>query len=191
MARQLAYCNVGARYLDVDPSHPTLRSKSYFKRFQGYLKSFPENYKQGTGLFLWGPYGAGKTSLAVCVMKEALQHGLEPYMVRAGKIPQAIIEKPDIAWLRSTGNVPEDIVLQSCDVLVIDNLNKELSGKWQSMALEDLVRDRYEDRLITVVTSNLPPGELSQVVSEGTVSLLADTTVPLEVSGVKWRRKLE
>jgi len=189
MWRLLELCGVGERYFRVDLDHTKIKNSAHRKEIGKYLFKFKDYLVQGTGLYIYGDYGVGKTSLAVGVMKRALLVDCRPYLVRASEIPRIIIEKTEIDYLWGMGTVPERNVLQNCDLLVIDNLNEELSGKWQSTALEDLVRDRYEAKLATIVTSNLPPAKLSTLTSAGCASLMGDTMAPIQVKGVTWRTR--
>lgn len=188
LRRMLALCCVGARYFDANPEHGGLVPRKHYKPFKRFLNGFEKNLEVGKGLFIYGDFGTGKTSLAVIVMKKALYRNLNPFFVRASWLPKVVIEKPRVNYLTGDDVLVKDIC-ETCDVLVIDNLNEELAGKWQSTALEDLIRDRYEEKKMTIVTSNMSPKSLSLVVSRGTTSLMGDTLTPLKASGPSWRAK--
>lgn len=113
---------------------------------------------EAKGLFLWGNVGAGKTSLAVAVLKERLAEG------KAG----LFIETPDLLdrIRRSYGddgpNADEVIdAARTVPVLVLDDLGVEVPNDWTREKLYQIINARYSWELETICTTNLPPSRLA------------------------------
>ena len=63
-----------------------------------YRKNIVEMAKTGSGLLLSGNPGVGKTSVAACVIKEAVSAGLSSYFVTHAELKELRFEKRDSVW---------------------------------------------------------------------------------------------
>lgn len=114
-------------------------------------------------LFLCGPTGRCKTSLAICVLKEAL---------KAGKSGLYVIVAELMIKLQATFNRDSDIsqdellnAVNRVDWLVLDELALESQQKTSSYVLRMLyliIQKRADMGLYTVITSNLSPRDLER-----------------------------
>ncbi len=103
-------------------------------------------------LLLYGPVGTGKTFLACAVLRRLL--------LTFGHSGRFVDFQTLLSRLRDTyaKKTPEGSLLgplQSTDVLVIDELGKgRTENEWQLEKLDELIGARYNERRVTILTTN-------------------------------------
>jgi DNA replication protein DnaC len=130
---------------DTDSQRVALRKASQF------VDSFPVVDK---GLLFHGPYGVGKTHLAVGILKA---------VIRKTAAKGYFFETPDLLrQVRNTYNAQVDETemgvlkpILAADVLVLDDLGTEKTSEWVQEMLGLLINSRYNTRRPTILTSNL------------------------------------
>jgi DNA replication protein DnaC len=130
---------------DTDSQRVALR------RAQAFVDAFPVIDK---GLLFHGPYGVGKTHLAVAILKAVIRKcGAKGYF----------FETPDLLrQVRHTYNNRVDETemgvlapVLSAELLVLDDLGTEKTSEWVQETLGLVVNTRYNARRPTILTSNL------------------------------------
>lgn len=118
------------------------------------IKEFGNNSMHG--LYLHGGTGTGKTLISSTILNELVRLYQTP--VRYAKITRDILGK-----LRASFNPNSEIYgegmkieseLASIPVLVIDDFGVNRETEWVTSVLYDLVDARYENNLLTIITSN-------------------------------------
>lgn len=147
----------------------------------------------GEGLYIQGPFGCGKTHLAMAIAKRALAAGRTARVTSSMRI---------LAQIRGAygGGADEGAVFRSLAnpwLLVIDDLGKDAPTEWAVSMLYRVVNERYEQMRPTVVTSNYSKRELvdrltvkgDSSTAEALVSRLFEMTRKVELSGEDRRLK--
>ena len=111
-------------------------------------------------LLLAGAYGTGKTHLAYAIAGELLRRS-EP--VYAASMPEMLTTIRN-GFNDAQGYSAEQRIraLRTVSVLVLDDWGTEKGSDWVSETMFSVLNARYNDRLPTVVTTNLSPAELTR-----------------------------
>ncbi len=159
--------NIGGRVVGMIP--PNMRNRMTFEAFNpdgnGHLadfqreslraaKSYVQRWANNPNgwLSLHGPYGVGKTHLAVAAAAERENHGDEIFFATVADL---------LDYLRATfapdSPITHDDLLdriRTADVLVLDDMGAERSTPFAEDKLFQIVGYRYEERLPTIVTTS-------------------------------------
>jgi DNA replication protein DnaC len=158
------------------------------KKVRDFVAELDSKLEQGTGLWLSGDTGTGKTTLAMLVSKEALSRG---HSVAIYSLPKLL------ARIRRTYDEEpgEDSYsaffqrLTSVDLLHIDDFGAEKRSDWVLEQLYALVNERYEDERSIMLTTNLYVDKLEDQIGRRTVSRLTETCEQVALFGID--RRLE
>ena len=176
------------------------------------LAADPDAFEAATGragLGLGGKPGRGKTGLACAVGAALLARGQDVTFVRWGTLADDAFAALGGRRERRGANVPRFTAggapvpgnadglgavtgpLAAVDVLIIDDLG-EAGATSQPDLLRRVLREvlwpRYERRAVTLVTTNLPTGELEAQFGEAAVSRLSGLLRWVVVDGADERR---
>lgn len=111
-------------------------------------------------LILAGPVGTGKTHLSYAIAGELLKRAVPVY---AASVPEML------AMIRSGFSDAQGLsaeqrltTLRTIEVLVLDDWGTEKGSDWVSETMFTVLNARYNERLATVITTNLSPVELAK-----------------------------
>lgn len=154
------------------------------KSFIGdYIDNIDSNFDNNKGLFLCGSNGVGKTMLSCIILKEAYRHR---YTARRTTFVE-YIDKYTRVW--SSKNSDEKELFEdelytyykAVEFLVLEEVGKEIDSKVAAPILEDLLRYREDNGLVTILCTNLNPEMISDRYGESCMSLLKGNTIPLTI----------
>lgn len=123
-----------------------------------------DTLRDGGGIYVYGVQGAGKTWMACRIAKGWLSRGLgDARFVSSVKL---------LSEIGSTygGNGSEEQVLAKyslCDLLVVDDLGKEVPNQWSLSKLFDIFDSRYANNRPTIVTTQFDSASLARRMSNG------------------------
>jgi DNA replication protein DnaC len=107
------------------------------------------------GLFLEGQPGVGKTHLAVAVLKQIVQtSGARGLFYDTRDLLRVIRSTYDPSIRTTELEVLRPVM--SADLLVLDDLGAEKTSEWVEETMNLIVNTRYNDRRLTIFTSNYP-----------------------------------
>jgi DNA replication protein DnaC len=155
------------------------------------LKAFAQNeylgksyYKDGTGLFLWGEMGTGKTMLANLILKDLIKSGKRCYAITV----EQMIDEFTEGWKSPEDKRWFDRKVRYSDVLLLDDLGKERNrGSLPESTINNLLRDRVQTGRVTLVTTNLDPEFLGQAYGSSSLDLLYEANLDAEFTGTSVR----
>lgn len=183
------------RYRGVSFDRPPLsdmarapESATVTRAVRAYAEDIDQRLDAGEGLWLSGPVGTGKTTLAMAVSRAAIQAGRS---VAIYSMPRLL------ARVRRTfdGAAGEDSYSQfferltSVDLLHIDDLGAEKQSDWVLEQLYSIVDERYGAMRSMIVTSNLSYDDLREQIGDRVVSRLTETCEELPLEGNDMRNR--
>lgn len=144
------------------------------------------------GLYLYGPYGSGKTSLAVGLAMWATRNKMYSYFVKYIDLYEIMRDNPE--WHEESESGVWDR-LKVTPLVVIDDLFRhkdDRTGKMNLVALERLIEARMEDPdLITIFTANHALEEYEGTEQERAATLIMQCSYLLKISGVNFRKMMQ
>ena len=158
LARLLRYSNLGAltrltfdNLARAGTSH-NIRDQATFQRCVEDAEAFTQD-AQGW-LVLVGASGSGKTHIAAAIANRCLEHGT----------PALFVVVPDLLdHLRAAYKPDADISydqlfeqVRNAPVLILDDLGTQSATPWAQEKLFQIINHRFNARLPTVVTTNVP-----------------------------------
>ena len=153
--RRLGDANIPKRYQHCTLGNFTAYNESLERavaQARRVADAFPEVSR---GLFLEGQPGVGKTHLAVAVLKQAIQQtGARGLFYDTRDLLRLIRSTYD----PSTRTTELDILrpVMTAELLVLDDLGAEKTSEWVDETMNLIVNTRYNERRLTVFTSNYP-----------------------------------
>ncbi len=119
---------------------------------------YAKREKKLIGLYLYGGTGCGKTMLCCALLNELIR--FHKTSVRFAKIGRDIIAKLRSSYNPNSGIYGEGIKIEerlsSVPVLLIDDFGMHRETEWVQSVLYNLIDTRYENDLLTLITSNDP-----------------------------------
>ena len=143
-------------------------------------------------LFITGGTGTGKTFLCNCIAREILNAGYSVIYLSAFKL-FGILRDQVFKDSRSqdTVNAPDD--LNSCDLLIIDDLGTELTNTLTQSVFFDCINERLLRNRHTIISTNLSIAQISKNYSERVFSRIAERYTYIKLLGqdIRISKKME
>jgi DNA replication protein DnaC len=144
---RLTFTNLNARGRSPNP-----QDQKQFGALVDDARAFAD--EPGGWILIHGPSGAGKTHVAAAITNRCIEHGQ----------PALFVVVPDLLdHLRAAYNPGSEIgydslfeQVRNANVLVLDDLGTQNATAWAQEKLFQIINHRYNARLPTVVTTNLP-----------------------------------
>lgn len=159
-----------------------------------YVEIFKDSMQNnGSGLYIYGPAGTGKTMLASLIVNEII---LE-YQTRALFIN---ITRDFFSPIRSTYNSENEQYgkgekifnkIASAELLVIDDFGVQSDSEWEKRTLYDLINIRYERVLPTIITSNEEPRKWKELFAGRIYSRLEEVSEMIFIESIDYRSRLK
>ena len=183
--------------------------KEAVARCHQYAKDL-EKIKKGVGLFFHGPYGTGKTHLAVATIYEAINNNQDAFIKRPGPwdydtgyqtgMKFTFVSVVDLlSTIRDSFNGTDtkrkkasDLLHQvRCDeIVILDDIGAEKPSEWVEEQLYGLIDLRYRMERATIFTTNCSiPKELEKQIGARAVSRIIDMTDGIKVDGPDYRKR--
>lgn len=139
-------------------------------------------------IFLCGSTGVGKTFLANCIAREAIETGHTVVYLSAVRFFEILA---DITFDRRQQDRENDF-LYDCDLLIIDDLGTEMVNSFVQTQLFNCINERMIRDKHTVISSNLAVQELKERYSERVFSRIASdyTIIKLYAKDIRIQKKL-
>ncbi len=159
-----------------------------------YAARIRHHRKEGTGIFLYGMNGVGKTHLAVSVQKAAIRQGFRTQFANLAGIINLYVA----GWYDSAKVDLYNKRVKNSDFLVIDDVGKGFQSERSELApsvFDELIRYRTNRLLPTIYTTNASLTNLSERYGMSVASLIEGNAIKLyfedKASFPDWRKVQE
>lgn len=153
------------------------------------IEELPRDSRLGKGAIFYGAHGYGKTSAAAIMLKAAMARGGQCFHRIASSVEHAYEKR----WVETNRDGVQvwDLLTQQ-QFVTLDDLGQEQAAAGYKAGdiriIEELIRARYDARLATYITLNLPIAELSkQYPTIGSIFFDPKRYRIVDVSGHNWR----
>jgi len=156
-----------------------------FGTAQRYAKNFNSvRSKSQNGIIFTGTTGVGKTHLAAAIANYLLNQG----------IPVVFGTMADFLQRIKDGFNGEETytlkMLQTVDLLVIDDLGKENHSKWATEQVFEIMNSRYANNLPTVITTEFSAKNLREMFIPAVVSRFTESYYPIKITADDYRPQI-
>jgi DNA replication protein DnaC len=153
-----------ARRLFEDARIPPRYRNCNFDNFQVYpnekltnaaakVRKFAERFPDvQRGFCLIGPHGVGKTHLAVATLRAALARGNQGLFYEVSDLLRVIRNTYNPVTKTAEMDVLQPLL--TAQLLVLDDVGKEKTSEWVEETMTFIVNSRYNQKLVTIFTSN-------------------------------------
>ena len=187
--RRYEHCALENFDIRKDPASG--QANRYLEVAKLYAQKFVEEFPTDFGLLFIGPTGAGKTHLAVAVIRELmLRKGVECMFYDFRDLLKEIQDSYNPVSQSSELRVLQPVL--DVDVLLLDELAALNPSDWVKETLAHIINSRYNQKKVTLITTTLPFGESSfrQQVATPSGESVPDTAKSLNQYGVTLRSRL-
>jgi len=125
---------------------------------QGFVRNYPQVEEQG--LLLMGPCGVGKTHLAVAAFKELVLRGHEGLFYDYRELLKEIQASYNPVNQSTEMSVLEPVL--KAELLLLDDLGASKPSAWALETVGHILNSRYNEKRITLITTNYLDGESAQ-----------------------------
>lgn len=149
-----------------------------------YISHIDENFSNNKGIYFCGANGVGKTTLACIIVREAYRHR---YTAKRVTLSEYVKKYTDM-WGAKSPDEKESLEssfynrYKAVEFLVLEELGKEMDTKAVRPILEDLLRYREDEGLVTIYCTNLSPKQLKEIYGNSIYSLIHGNTLPVTIN---------
>lgn len=166
-------------------TYPTELSNA-IQRCKNYADKFETYKRRGIGLLMKGPVGTMKTTLAVAILQETIQHYGGGYFISMASLLDKMLT------MGKKGS-PEDLLnfesrIRNTPLLLLDDLGTEYQNNWVITKVDAIISERYNRMLPIIITTNLNADGLMGQYQERIYDRLKSTSLVLNFNGVSQRQ---
>lgn len=169
-----------ARYADATTTEPKLLQWA-----TALVKADQEQALAGPSVLVVGPTGTGKT--------HGMYGALRAYVLGGGRRFPITVTAADLyAKLRPhPGMNAEEVFTSYADapLLAVDDLGAAKGSEWTNEIDYRLLNYRYNEKLPTIITSNVPPRDLGNIIGDRVASRIREMCAQVVLKGDDRRRK--
>ncbi|MHC1587588.1 MAG: ATP-binding protein [Candidatus Syntropharchaeia archaeon] len=141
-----------------------------------------EAWTKGANLIILGGYGTGKTHLAAAITRKAIEKGYTAVFLTASSLVLGSIEEIQEKFR----------IIRDTDLVVIDDFSNEIEHKLALQEIFQLINYRYEAEKGMVITSNLNPAKLKEVLGDRIFDRIVERSVIVHIKDAesyRWKKR--
>ncbi len=146
--------------------------KTALKTARLYADQFDERVAHGRNLVFCGAVGTGKTHLAAAIGITVLNSGYSVLMTGAFRLVMRVKDSYRADSRMTTLQAIDRLV--DYDLLIIDEVGVQFGSESEKLILTQVINGRYEERLPTVVITNLTGEQLTDYLGDRIADRLCD-----------------
>ncbi|MCW7764227.1 ATP-binding protein [Photorhabdus luminescens] len=157
------------------------------KTCRSYVQTWKECKVAGEGIIMCGRLGTGKTHLAVATCREiVIQNGISAFITTASRIIRAFRR----SWSNDADTSEFETLrfYSELDLLIIDEIGVQYGTESERNILFEVINNRYEDLLPTILISNLPMNDLPVFLGDRVLDRVLQGGVVLAFDWDSYRR---
>ncbi|MCF6808569.1 ATP-binding protein [Thiotrichales bacterium 19S9-12] len=147
-----------------------------------FSSAFQQMKELGSSIVMIGTTGSGKTYLASSIVREVIiKHKLKAKILTAYNLISSINETYTSASKKTEQQIKNE--LADYDLLVIDEIDLIRGKSSDHLQLFDVINERYEAMLPTIIISNLDRKELEKFIGQRLMSRILESGLFLRFTG--------
>ncbi len=155
------------------------------KRVMGVVENFINNFEYShESFYIYGEAGVGKSFLTHCIAKSLMDKAYSVIYLTAINFFELLSDKK---FNRTKDDEYMDFI-DSCDLLIIDDLGTELSNSFTDSELYHMIDNRILTEKSTIISSNLEISDLRKRYSERITSRIVGYYTFLRIVGEDLRK---
>lgn len=150
-------------YYSDEPQEGRPSDRSIMRNTLQYCVSYAHQFsRKSANVIMTGNTGLGKTHLSLAIANAAIQKG---YGVVYSSVGNLVTKLENEHFGRDTGTAALDS-LQSCDLLILDDLGTEFRNSFSTSAIYGIINSRLLLEKPTIISTNLSTKEMADFYSE-------------------------
>ena len=126
--------------------------KEAYRVAKAYADNFDRHLEDGTGLYIEGTNGTGKTHIAAAIAMQLMTQRQRTVICKTSGGMMLDIKSAFDDESRTEAQILD--VYKKVDLLIVDDLGKEQCTDWSISTLYSIINDRYEGMKPTIITTN-------------------------------------
>lgn len=181
------YFGASFEALTRDGCPPEVRDMA--KEAYTYAMHLKENADAGKGLLFFGEVGRMKTTLAVCVAREALAQGMKVFFI---SMPELLDTMISMSKNRDSGELHRfEEKIKHVTFLILDDFGAEYPRDWVLNKVDAIITNRYNNLKPVIITTNMLPDEIKERYVQRVYDRLRSTSKVLGTYGDSLRKTVE
>lgn len=135
-----------------------------------------------------GPVGTGKTSLAISILRKAIEQGYNGYLISMTSLFDTLLtlsKGPSEHYLKFENRI------RNSPLLVLDDFGAEYTSEWVQQKVASIIADRVERSKSTIITSNLSVAQIKKAYDSRVYDRLKGTSFLISFKGKSQRQPLD
>lgn len=172
----------------LDDVSEKTKSRKDLKEFVSKYIEDLENWQLEKGIFFFGSNGVGKTYLSSIILKQAYVCRYTCYRITFANYSDLYTRVWSGRSLDEKTELEEKLYqYKGCEILVLEEIGKNIDSTISTPILEDLLRYREDKGLITIICTNMTLDGVKELYGESVCSLIKGATVPIKIVGDDFR----